>query len=312
MKDRFNIKKWELSGLIINLIVFKIFTGDIKYFMTGSNSAFLSALISCLIFYGFYWFLPLIYESVFKRLKKVNIIKFIFGLALIFYLVFSFRKYLLSIADFFNIAAFPNAPFIFIAGFFIICAFISALKGMDAAIKPNSLIAFQIIFFTACSLFAVLKFSDVTNIFPVFGKGIKETTWTGIKSIWIFADVLLSVFVFDFYEDKKNLKKTVRTAGGIGALVLFSVVLFSNLIVPPDILKEIQFPFYQIIKNAYFGRFFQRIDAFYIIVLSLCLMSYFSFILFLMSYIFKKIFNLSNMKVLYLSFALISLILCLV
>lgn len=315
MKDRFVLKKWELTGLLINLIVFKIFTGDIKCFMNSSNSAFLSTFFACLVFYGVFWFLPVIYEKLtaaklFLKLKKNSLVRFIFGMALIVFLVFSFKKYLLEFANFFNIAAFPSAPFTFIAAFFIVCAFISSIKGMDAVIKPNSLIAFQIILFVAVSLLAVLKFSDITNLFPVFGKGIKETVMTGIDGLWFFLDVLPVAFVFGFYENKKELKKTVRCAGLTGVLILLAVVLFSNLIIPPDIISKIQFPFYQIVQNVYFGRFFQRIDSFYIIVLTLSALSYLSFNLFLMSYIFKKIFNLRNMRVLNLSFVLIVLLLC--
>ena len=316
MKKRYLTGKWELSCLIINLIIYKSFTDAPRRFMAAGSAAFLSAFISAVITYLFIWFLPCLYKktgvkNIFELLEKKRYATLAAGIIITVYLVFSSAHALEALVTFSKIAAFPSAPFAFIAIFFVAAFAAAVSRGMESCIRPHAFIVPFCIFMIVLMLSAVVRYFDATNLLPVLGKGTANTLYTSVKNLPYFFDFVLVFLINPFVEDEKSFKHTVRIAGAVGIGINLLIILSANLIIPYPASEEIEFPVYQIMKNVYFGRFFQRIDAAYLLSVALSGMAYLSFAAFLMTYTFKQAFGLSKNRPFVWSFAFIILFLSL-
>lgn len=314
MKERYAVGRRELSCLIINLIIYKVFTDAPRRFLEAGTSAFLAAVISAVISYAVIWFLPCLYKragvkNIFELLKNKPAACLTCGLVIIFWLTLSSADALEALVTFCKITAFPSAPFAFVAAFFVLALAAAVLRGMDAVVRPHSIIVPFCIFMILLMLSAVIGRFDVTNLTPVLGKGVKNTFSTAVKNLPYFFDYVLIFLINPFLKEDESLVKTVRISGAVGILVNLLIILSVNLVIPYPASSEIEFPVYQIMKNVYFGRFFQRIDALYLLSVSLSGMAYLSFAVFLMTYSFEKIFCLEKSRIFTWSFAFIVLFL---
>lgn len=314
MKEKYLTGRWELSCLVINLIIYKVFTDAPRRFLAAGNSAFLAALVSAVLAYAAIWFLPVVYKkagakNVFELLEKNTAATVFAGLVIITWLSLSSAHALEALVTFSKIAAFPSAPFAYVALFFLLVMAAAALRGMEAAVRPHALIVPFCIFMILFMLSAVVKYFDVTNLVPVLGKSAENTLFTALKNLPYFFDFVLVFLINPFIKEGEKLSRTVRLSGAAGILVNLLIILSANLIIPYPVSQQTEFPVYQIMKNVYFGRFFQRIDALYLLSVSLSGMAYISFAAFLMTYAFKKTFKHKNNRPFVWSFAFIVLFL---
>lgn len=312
MKNKYLTGRWELSCLIINLIIYKVFTDAPRRFMESGTSAFLAAVISGIIAYAVIWFLPVIYKkagvkNIFDLLEKKPKIALLTGLVVVVWLALSASHALEAIVTFSKLAAFPSAPFVFVAVFFVLAFAAAVLRGMESAVRPHALIVTFYIFMILFMLSSVVRYFDLTNLLPVLGKGAKETIYTAVKNLSYFFDFVIIFLINPFLKEEESFVRTVRVSGAVGILVNLLIILSANLLLPYPVSEQIEFPVYQIMKNVYIGRFFQRIDAVYLLSVSLSGMGYLSFTAFLMTYVFKKAFKIENNRPFVWSFSFIVL-----
>ncbi len=312
MKEKYLTGRWEISCLIINLIIYKAFTDAPRRFLESGTSAFLSALISAAVCYAVIWFLPVLYKktgarNIFGLTESSPLLSVLSGAVIIIWLVFSSSYALEALVTFSKIAAFPSAPFAFTALFFVLATVAAVTRGMEAAVRPHAFIVPYAVFMILFMLLAVVGKFDTTNLFPIFGKGAEKTVICGLKNLSFFFDFVLVFLINPFFKDEKTLAKTVRLSGAVGILVNLLIILVLNLVIPYPASGEIEFPVYHIMKSAYFGRFFHRIDAFYLLSVALSGMAYLSFAAFLMTYSFKQAFGTQKSRPLIWSFAFIIL-----
>ena len=304
--------RWELSCLIVNFIIYKVFTDVPRRFMESGTSAFLAAVISAIIAYAVIWFLPVIYKkagvkNIFELLEKNTTATLLAGLVIIGWLALSAAHALEAIVTFSKLAVFPSAPFVFVAAFFVLAFAAAVLRGMEGAVRPHALIVPFYIFMILFMLSSVIRYFDLTNLLPVLGKGFKETAYTAFKNLPYFFDFVMIFLLNPFLKEEKSFVRTVRVSGAVGIAVNLLIILSANLLLPYPASEQIEFPVYQIMKNVYFGRFFQRIDAVYLLSVSLSGMGYLSFTVFLMTYAFKKAFKIENNRPFVWSFSFIVL-----
>ena len=297
MNEKHTFSGFELSCLTINLIIYKSFTNFPGRFSEGAGaSAFLSALLSAVLIYAVIWFLPVIYRET-KTSDVLSLdkkgISSAFSVVVAIYLLLSSSRAIFGVSEFAGISAYPSAPFVFLTLFFGVAAIISSVRGLDGIIRAHSIIVPFCVLMILVLLFAIFRTADITNLLPLFGNGVYATLKTSAVNLSYYFDFALLFLLFPYINNKEDYVKTIRISGGIGLAVSLFVMLSLNLILPYPVSGEVRYPLYQIIKSVYFGRFFQRIDAFYLLAVSLSGMAYISCSVFLCSYILKKAFFLS-------------------
>ena len=316
MREKHNFSGFELSALTVNLIIYKSFTDIPRRFLEGAGaSAFLSALISAGIAYLVIWFLPVVYREtklsdIFSpsETKLPKGITSVFAIVCATYLILSASRGILGVSTFAGMSAYSLAPFVFIALYFGVSAIASSVRGLDGIIRAHSIIVPFCIVMTLVLLIAIFREADVINLFPGFGNGVYKTLKTAVFNVSYYFDFILLFLLFPYIKNDGYYVKTIRISGAVGILVSLFIMLSANLILPYPVSGEIKYPLYQIMKSVYFGRFFQRIDAFYLLSVSLSGMAYISFSIFLASYVLKKAFSLSANRPLVPAIALLSLL----
>lgn len=316
MREKHIFSGFELSCLTVNLIIYKSFTDIPRRFLEGAGaSSFLSALISAGIAYLVIWFLPVIYREtklsdIFSpaETKLPKGICSLFAVTIAVYLILSASRAILGVSTFAGMSAYPLAPFVFIAIYFTFSAIASSFRGLDGIIRAHSIIVPFCVAATLVLLVAIFREAEVGNLFPVFGNGVYNTLKTAVFNVSYYFDFILLFLLFPYIKNDGYYVKTIRISGAVGILINLFVMLSANLILPYPVSGEIKYPLYQIMKSVYFGRFFQRIDAFYLLSASLSGMAYISFNIFLCSYVLKKAFFLSANRPLVPLIAILSLL----
>ena len=269
-----NISTSQLLSLGVSLSAYRIFTNlplsFTHFFGTGAP---LFSVIVGLIFFAVLFFLTkkLCHsnsENIFSTAEKTFGKFGKYTLFILFWVyIFLSSAFLLSeFTEFAKLVAFPLSPRWFVAIFFVIAAALAALSSFDALGKISTLFVplFTgiIIFFLATVLFQ----SKPENLFPVLGTAKAETLPGIFSCLLIFSDMLLIFLVMPSKNIKKPVQKTILRAFISGFFVVFLLVLTYTAKIPYPLSKEESFPLYLLVKEVYYGRFFQRIDAIILLI----------------------------------------------
>lgn len=287
------LKGGEIFCLCISLTTFRIFTGLPLIFTNISGTgAPLSALLSGILAFAFVLF-RYKGQSILSRTKTPLGRYTLSGLALI-YLGVSALFTLTEFSRFAKATAFPTTPLWFISLFFIIAAGIGALKGTKPLLRICRYFVPVFVAVVFLVILSVLWKADLTNLFPLLGNGTSDTLSRGLSGILLYSDILL-IFLIDQssgYEDKARRFALWGTV--LGIVVCFFTVLAFTAKIPYPLSKDGQFPFYLLMKEVYYGRFLQRIDAVVLLVSALWGMFSLCLHLSLMTKILKDTFEVTS------------------
>ena len=296
------ISKPELYLLIINCLIFKIFSSAPSFiFSSAGSGAPFAALLGGIIFIAVAYIVkkPLERLGGSRRglLKPLYIALFAYFLCSSVYALFEFSRVIKT-------SGYPNTPIWFILLFIGIPALVAAVKGLKTVFRlsglliPLSLIG--LIFILICSLGG-----DVSgyNLLPVLGSDKAVTLRSALKSLLLYTDILVPIVLYSI-DDRPEFAENIRFGGdnedenngrtnrrsgkrrrGIhgfifpalaAAAINFSVVLIFALTFSAETMKNIEVPLYPLSKAVTFGKLFARLDALYLIAALLSCMSYIS------------------------------------
>ncbi len=298
----FKISKPELYLLIINCLIFKIFSSAPSFIFSGAGSgAPFAALLGGIIFIAVVY----IAKKPLERLgggrrglpRPLYIILFAYFLCSSVYALFEFSRVIKT-------SGYPNTPIWFILLFIGVPALVAAVKGLKTIFRlsglliPLSLIG--LIFILICSLGG-----DISgyNLLPVLGADKGATLRSALKSLLLYTDILVPIVLYSI-DDRPEFAENIRFGGeseekddgranrrsgkrrrGIhgfifpalaAAAINFSVVLIFTLTFSAETMKNIEVPLYPLSKAVTFGKLFARLDALYLIAALLSCMSYIS------------------------------------
>lgn len=304
MDNSLKLNKWEAVFFILIIIINKIILNLPKNLIlscsTGSivNLIFLAIISVSILFIVLKLFKPFSNADILDLSEYIggkfckNIIGFLY--ILLFFLASSFV--LINFVNILENVYFPLSPKLMILLFFIVPAFIANLIGGKSISKTNCIIIPAIIFSLLIIFLGTSESFEWTNLFPILGNGIKSTFIDGITNIYAFSGIAYIFFLKPMLKDEKDFNKISYLTFGISTIFLiFSVV--SLLLTFPTITSSQEInSIYTISRIIQFGSFLERLDAFFILLWILSVMSYVSISMFLCIRVCQKIFNLSYSK----------------
>lgn len=204
-----------------------------------------------------------------------------------------------------KIISLPLSPINFVTVFFIVCMIAGAYSGIEsivrlcAVVQPIALSASLIIFAASTQYF------DASRITPLLGNGIYEIFAAGLTKISAYSGMFALFFIAPFIKSVKNFKAIGYTTIILSfVFMLMSVLAFSLTFQYPTGTESV-LPLFKLSRLISYGRFFQRVEAIFILTWSLVAMLYLSITLFLTVHIFKKTFRLKYYRPLIMPFAVI-------
>lgn len=260
----------------ISLSAYRIFTNlplsFTRFFGTGAP---LFSLISGLFFFAILFFLTKRLlradsESIFFSAKKAfgSLGKYSLFLLFFIYLFVSSAFLVNEFSSFSKLVAFPLSPKWFISIFFVLAASIAALSSPDSLGKLFALfipLSFLIISFF---LVTVLFESRTENLFPILGTAENFTLPNFSSCLLVFSDILL-IFLLNPQGGTKAAPKAILRSFILGFAIVILLILTYTAKIPYPLSKDETFPLYLLVKEVYYGRFFQRIDAIVLLVSSI-------------------------------------------
>lgn len=278
--------------IISNNIIINISTIVLNCTSTGSWLNILYLTIICLLFVLLIckFFKPFINADILdvSYFLGGKVLYYIIAILYIIFFIFFSALCTRYFANSLNIIYFNNTPLVALVLLLLIPATIAsriglkAVSGSNIIFVPITIITFLIFFF------ASIRFYSWQNLFPALGYGLKETFLTNITNIFAFNVVAYLYFLKPFFKNEDNYRKISILAVIICGLYLFISIVALLMTFSFITLTDETLSIYLITRLISFGRFFQRIDAFFIFTWILVILSFLSFNLFIIVHIIKK------------------------
>ena len=142
-------------------------------------------------------------------------------------------------------------------------------------------------------------------VFPILGYGTKNTFLVGISNIFCFSNILFLFLIMPHLKDYKQFNKLSYTAIILSGILILSVISSLLLMFPISISSGSSIPLYLQTRAITFGKLIQRIDAFFVLIWNLNILSYCSIVIGFIVSLFKKISNIQSSSTISYSFVTI-------
>lgn len=223
-------------------------------------------------------------------------LKIIIGFGFVIYFILILALFLRQTADAMQLIYYPLTHIIFIIALLSIATGIIASFGNSSIFKATSLIVPFLYFAIFLIFIGNTKNFNFDNMFPILGDGVNTTFIKGLTNIFTF----LGLSYLFFFPSKLKKPEEISKIGLLfsvlnGIYLIFCVAdiifLFS------DAINHSQLPpLYISVRYIEFGTFFQRMDAAFIFLCILGLISALNINLYFILDILKNITNLSDNK----------------
>lgn len=310
----------EILALTLVYTGTKVFLGLPRFYVEiGGTAGWAIPLLS-----GFF-VLPLwlLITKLLNRFPGKNIIQIneevagrVFGmgtsLLLLIFVVFSTSNILRLFSEVVILSSLPEAPISSLAFLFLIPILISVYLGIEPIVRSNFIALPFIVFGTLGILLALIPFWDFKQIFPLLGAGLVKLLVYSLLLTSVFGEVLILAIMAPYFSF------SVQKLSRIGSLSIILLALFFSLstlvyqvVIPYPGATESYMPYYQMARSIYLGRFFQRVEAIFIVFWTFSAFLRLAIGLFLGTYLYKEIFKIPFLHplvpavaILYLSIAL--------
>lgn len=310
---------WETGCVIANLLIYRIFTQvPLTFTRYAGPAAFLSALVSAGLGLILIWLLL----EIIKRNSGRNLIDIAgmalgrFGRYVVFALimVYALLSAIFTLQEFselIKLIAFPKSPIWYVKLFLIVAGLSGAFLGLRATVRVHRIFVPALIGITLLVVFSAMEYGTINNVFPILGKGTEGVLRGGISGTLLYSDIILILLLNPFRGDFRKLKRTTLGALAASLLVGITVVFALSFTFPYPSSEELHFPVYSLLKEVWYGRFFQRIDVVYMFFISVCSMLYLSFLLGTLSEMVKNVAEAQTGMIYTIPLSLTVLIFCL-
>ena len=190
---------------------------------------------------------------------------------------------------------FKTSPILFITLFFTISSIICNRFSLKVIAKANLIISPIIFISTIIILASSIRNFMPERIFPILGYGAYKTTFFSVLSnIFNFSGILYLLFLPPLLDKPEKLKRLSIVAVIISAVYLLLSVTCLLLSLSFTLNSDESFSLYVLTRNLEYGRFIQRVDAIFILVWIISIISYINIPTSLCIYLFKKLTNISD------------------
>lgn len=319
MPEKYELGRWEIACIMLNALTYKVFTGFPRLFAEVSGTG---GWLTAIVCGGVALLLIGLILLIYKKLGKSNILdvaemaagkvgRYLLSAILLIYLIFSNALALREFTEVMKTVAFPSAALAFVMAFFVAAMVVGVLSGFDAIVRLHVLAVPAAVFITLAIVFSAIRYGTVGNLFPVFGTGVKQVFGKGMITLSIYSDIIILFLINPFAKKNVRWRRVGFLSALGGILITAAVILTFIMIVPYPTSTDTNIPIYPLAKVIYYGRFFQRLDAFYMLALAIVGMLYLSLSMFFVTYIFADTFQLPRSRPLVWVFSLFSFLLAL-
>ncbi len=313
MEKKINLGKWEAAAILINMLCVKIFLNfPRKMTEEAGNAGWLLAIYICILaFAGFYIIAKLYRKFEGKDLLDIgehiggSIGRVVVGLIVVALLLFIVSIIVRTFTEDMKIVALAVSPISYVTTFFIVCMVIGAYLGLEAIARYHAIIMPVIGVGYLLIILGVTPYMELSNLLPILGKGANAIFIHGSLATGVFTELIFLFLLTPFLKSNQRFKSTGYTALAITSLLLIISAVSYLMVIPYPVAEQKILPIYHLARMINFGRFFQRLEAIFVLIWATAGLMYVTVGLYFIAYIFKKTFALKYHRPLIFPFAAI-------
>ena len=306
METNYKLDKIEAIFWMVLFIVSKLITNIPFYFSNTVNGG----IIVNFIYVGLIDFLFLM--TIIKLQKKFNnldiidisaliggnLLKVIIGFISVCFLLFSAYMTLKDFSIIIQQVYFSNFSIIYIIMFFILASLISNIIGFKSLSRINLLIIPFVIIAIFITFFSIVSQINIRTIPPIFGESYYKTFVLGLSNTFMMCNLPYIFFLKPLLKNSNEFKKISIIGYIVSWFCALLVILATSLLFTTVPQKVPSNSVFLMVRLVSFGNFIERIDSLFILLCVISIFSYLSFTIFLTNEIIKKVFDISNAKML--------------
>lgn len=201
-----------------------------------------------------------------------------------------------SFSEGLKIIFFPRTTVTTIMLLFLIAMIMANRLGFHSIVRSN-LFFMPIVLFSILFIFiANLNSFTFERMMPLLGNGAFSTFFSGLSNLFAFGGISFLYLLPPYLKEEKKYQKIAFVSIGLSAFFLLTSVATLLFIFPFVTTTEEIFPLYLASRYIEFGRFFQRLDAVFLFIWIISVISYLSITLYFSTSIFQKITNVQHTK----------------
>ena len=261
--------KWELGCMVFHACLYKMFTAyPAQFFRISGSAAALTALYSGVVFL-IVLFLILMLLRKFGVLSRLfahgstahGAVRCLLAIYWLFGLVYALQSFLYVLHH----ISYMRSPDWFLILFFLIGAGVTALCGAKAVYRMHSLMVPLI--GTAAIVIAILglKYAEPLYLTPILGSGAAAVFGTGLSTLFLYSDSVLILQLIPRCRKEVKPVRTVMIGASLAVLCNVVLMLLSAMSYPAAMEPYVSVLLYPLTKAAYFGKFWSRLDALYLL-----------------------------------------------
>lgn len=189
---------------------------------------------------------------------------------------------------------YKNSPISYIVFIFVLGAVIANKFDFKGIVKTNLILVPFLLISIIILFFASSRNFEIERLFPILGYGVNKTFLEGITNIFSFSIITYLLFLPPVLSKVQDFKKVAIISVVISALYLLISVTCLLLVLPFILSTNEPISIYLLTRTIEFGRFFQRVDALFLLIWMISTLSYISISLNFLLYVFRKITNIEN------------------
>lgn len=279
----------------------------------GTGSIINVIYVSLLALFAVY-----ILNILYKKFKGMDILdisnflfgkkfRFIVGIIFIVHAIFVSSLLLRNTAENLKTTYFQNTPTPYIAFFMLVGVAYLSKFSLKTIIKCN-LIIVPLIAASFIILFALSSENFVfERVFPILGNGVENIFLSGSANIFCLGNIFFLLLIMPYLKDYNQFKKLSYTSIILSSFFILITILGILLIFPLNVASTSNIPLYMQTRTLTFGKLLQRLDALFILIWDLNILSYLSIVIGFVVSIFKKITNIQTSKTISYTFVTILL-----
>lgn len=298
------IGKFEAIALIIMVSMNQIFLNlsNIIIVNTGS-SAWINVIVISIVSIIFCLLITKLFKS-FPAHDIVDIseylgkktLKFIVGMLYMLFFIFISAVILRYLTNSLKLIYFEKSPLVFLLILFLIPVIFAVRLGIKPISRVNLIFIPIVLISMIIILFSTAKDFVPQRIFPIFGFGANETFLIGLTNIFTFSAFAYLYFLMPLLKNPEDFKKVALSSIAISAIYIFLSVICLIMMFPFISFTDEMLSIYLLTRLIEFGKFFQRIDAIFILIWILSAFSFLAITIEFINRILKKLAKLKTHK----------------
>ena len=298
------IGKLEAIALIVMVSMNQIFLNSSNIIIVGTgSSAWINvivisviALLCCLLICKLFKPFPTKDIVDISEYLGNKILKTIIGTLYILFFMSISAIILRYLTNSLKLIYFEKSPIVFLLILFLIPVVFAVRLGIKPISRVNLIFIPIVLISMIIILFSTANHFVPQRIFPILGFGVNETFLIGLNNIFTFSAFAYLYFLMPLLKNPEDFRKIAITSITISAIYIFLSVICLIMMFPFIAFTDEMLSIYLLTRLIEFGKFFQRVDAVFVLIWILSAFSFLAITLEFTNRILKKLLNLKTHK----------------